>query len=95
MPKGLFQCDSIRAEYKWDEKKGRIPERYLITLPNVGEMEWDRGIDGIWIIGEVNSIELNTPGNACELGKKYWMELKEFDEIIDVPDTDHQDPINM
>ena len=102
MPKGLFQCDSIRAEYKWDEKKGRIPERYLITLSNVGEMEWDRGKDGIWIIGEGNSFELNTPVEACELGKKYWLELKEFDGIIDVqdtddlyPDPDSQDPINM
>ncbi len=88
MPKGLFQCDSIRAEYKWDENKGRIPERYLITLSNVGEMEWDRGKDGIWIVGDGIFIELNTPVEACELGKKYWLELKEFDGIIDVEDKD-------
>ena len=88
MSKGLFQCDSIRAEYKWDENKGRIPDRYLITLSNVGEMEWDRGKDGIWIVGDGISIELNTPVEACELGKKYWLELKEFDGTIDVQDTD-------
>jgi hypothetical protein len=88
MPKGLFQCDSIRAEYKWDEKKGRISERYLITLSNVDEMEWDRGKDGIWISGEGNSIEMNTPVNARELGKKYWLELKEFDGVIDVQDNE-------
>jgi hypothetical protein len=88
MSKGLFQCDSIRAEYKWDEKKGRVPDRYLITFSNVGEMEWDRGVEGIWLVGEGASFELSTPVNACELGKKYWLELKAFEGHIDVEDTD-------
>ena len=51
-------------------------------------MEWDRGEDGIWIVGEGAAFELNTPVNACELGKKYWLELKEFEGHIDVEDKE-------